>query len=412
MTSGTTNLNRKQRSVGIELLRIISMLSVMVLHVLGQGGILEKTNISQSQYGVAWFLEVLCFFGVTTYALISGFVGIDGNYRLSSIVYVWLQVVFYTVIITCIFAVAVPGSVGGYDIVAMLTPVTSGQYWYFSAYFGMFFLIPLVNLGINALKKSYLNAIFVLVVLFFSILSCISYSDVFSLKEGYSVLWLLACYFIGAYMKRFKIFEKIKSWKLICIIVLCVVLTWGFKIVLDIFTQSPRSGLLIAYNSPTVLLMSMALVVLFARMKFADKCATEKSASECVMESSTPECGAKESGDATELQANTQKPTLRSRIRKVILKIAPLSFGVYLINTNPYIFRYLMKDRFAHLANYPSLLLAISVILNALVIFLVCIAIDAVRKLIFDLCGLREKLYIIEKKICEHIDGNVERTKI
>ena len=376
MTSGTTNLNRKQRSVGIELLRIISMLSVMVLHVLGQGGVLEKTNISQSQYGVAWFLEVLCFFGVTTYALISGFVGIDGNYRLSSIVYVWLQVVFYTVIITCIFAVAVPGSVGGYDIVAMLTPVTSGQYWYFSAYFGMFFLIPLVNLGINALKKSYLNAIFVLVVLFFSILSCISYSDVFSLEEGYSVLWLLACYFIGAYMKRFKIFEKIKSWKLICIIVLCVVLTWGFKIVLDIFTQSPRSGLLIAYNSPTVLLMSMSLVVLFSRMKFADKCATEKSASEC---------GA------------------------VILKIAPLSFGVYLINTNPYIFRYLMKDRFAHLANYPSLLLAISVILNALVIFLVCIAIDAVRKLIFDLCGLREKLYIIEKKICEHIDGQHRR---
>lgn len=354
-------MNRKPRNAGIELLRIVSMISVMVLHVLGQGGVLSAVTRRGAGYYLLWLLEIMCFFGVTCYGLISGYVGIDGNYRLTNIVYVWLQVVFYTVIITVIFAFAVPESVGTYDLVSMFFPAITGKYWYFSAYMGMFFLIPLVNLGINALKKKYLNAILVTMVLFFSVLSTIFYTDAFNVRYGYSIIWLLTCYFIGAYMKRFGLFEKIKTWKLWGIFFLCVLATWGFKMIVSGLLSKEREDMLMAYNSPTVLLMAMVLVVIFARIKMSDT----------------------------------------GFIRKVVLRVAPLTFGVYLINTNPYIFAFLMRDRFAKIAQYPSILAVISVILNALVIFLICVAIDAVRKLIFDLGRLRERLYALENRFAD-----------
>lgn len=127
------------RNYGIDLLRILSMYMVVILHVLGQGGILRETIILSSNYKVVWLLEIVSYCAVNCYALISGYVGINAEYNYSNIIALWLRVIFYTVIITACFALVVPNSVGINEICNAIFPVMRKQYWYFTAYFCVFF---------------------------------------------------------------------------------------------------------------------------------------------------------------------------------------------------------------------------------------------------------------------------------
>ena len=70
----TTSPVKKERNAGIDLLRIVSMFFVVVLHSLGQGGILFNTAVGSSQYKVAWLLEIFAYGAVDIFALISGYV--------------------------------------------------------------------------------------------------------------------------------------------------------------------------------------------------------------------------------------------------------------------------------------------------------------------------------------------------
>ncbi|EOS72255.1 hypothetical protein C819_04357, partial [Lachnospiraceae bacterium 10-1] len=55
-------LKKPERNYGIDLLRIIAMLLVVVLHVLGQGGVLEASKGVRA--AVAWFFEVAAYCAV------------------------------------------------------------------------------------------------------------------------------------------------------------------------------------------------------------------------------------------------------------------------------------------------------------------------------------------------------------
>ena len=89
-----------KRNYGIDFLRCFSMFMVVMLHILGHGGILNNATSGSLNYGVAWLLETMAYCAVNCYALISGFVGTKAKYRYTNIVMLWLQVVFYTIIIT------------------------------------------------------------------------------------------------------------------------------------------------------------------------------------------------------------------------------------------------------------------------------------------------------------------------
>ena len=62
-----------KRNYGIDALRLISMFMVVVLHVLGQGGVLKAAK--NGQYIISWLLEIIAYCAVNCYAIISGYVG-------------------------------------------------------------------------------------------------------------------------------------------------------------------------------------------------------------------------------------------------------------------------------------------------------------------------------------------------
>ena len=93
---------KKERCYGIDLLRMLSMFMIVCLHVLSQGGVMVRLLSFPEPYYACWLLESACFCAVNIYGLISGYVGVTGSHRLSRIIILWLQTMFYTVGITAV----------------------------------------------------------------------------------------------------------------------------------------------------------------------------------------------------------------------------------------------------------------------------------------------------------------------
>lgn len=92
-------------NMGIDLLRILCMILIPFLHIMVHGGILNACPQFSMQYNVAWFFMALAYCAVDCYALISGYVGYHSKYKYSNIIYLCVEVVFYTVLITVLFGI-------------------------------------------------------------------------------------------------------------------------------------------------------------------------------------------------------------------------------------------------------------------------------------------------------------------
>ncbi|MBQ3490585.1 MAG: acyltransferase [Clostridia bacterium] len=350
----------RERNVGIDLLRMVSMFLVAVLHVLGQGGILSATGkiLPLTNYKVTYFLEIAAYCAVNCYAIISGYVGVKSKFKYSNIIMLWLQVAFYTLSITAIFAICYPGTVGKTQVINALFPVMKCQYWYFTAYFCMFFFTPFLNWAVNHMPRAQMRTIVISLVVMFSVLPTLfkskifgkAISDVFLLGGGYSAIWLGILYVIGAYISKYDVFKKIKAIWFILLYLFSICLTWLFK-----FEIKSIGSVYVSYTSPTILLAGVSLVAAFSKFKL-------------------------------------------SPIKKVVAFLSPLSFGVYLIHVHPLIWNKFMLNRYIDFAEFPTWKIVLAVLLAAFMIYAVCSVIDLVRHYFFKLIRLRKGLDYLEKK--------------
>ena len=88
--SDAITLPRQERNWGIDMFRIVSMLLVVTLHVMGQGGVLSYSKGINNNF--AWLFEVGAYCAVNCYALISGYVGVKSKFKYSNIMYsMWIK---------------------------------------------------------------------------------------------------------------------------------------------------------------------------------------------------------------------------------------------------------------------------------------------------------------------------------
>lgn len=157
----------KTRNYGIDFLRMISMIMIVMLHTLGHGGILRSVSFLSVHYQIAWLLEVIAFGAVNTYAMISGFVSVDSHFKISNILILWLQVLFYGILINTVFFFLLPESRNTSGWIQALFPVTRKEYWYFTAYAGVFFLSPFINQMFRNLSEKQIKLYSVLLLSYF-----------------------------------------------------------------------------------------------------------------------------------------------------------------------------------------------------------------------------------------------------
>ncbi len=348
----------ESRKYGIDLLRIISMMMIVTLHVLRNGGIIKGTEALSPQFTVAWILDCACMASVNCYALISGYVGVGRKPKYHKLALLWIQVVFYSLIITAVFSISHAAAITDDNYINAVLPISKNQYWYFTAYFCLFLLMPFLNAMLNALDKKALKALAAIITVMFSVLPIISMKDIFYVEKGYSFLWISVLYLLGGITKR--LYREGSANNLLMFFCFLAGTAAAFAFYYnDVKTHfNGVSELLTYYNSPAILLSGYSLFIISINLNIKSRAAIN-----------------------------------------IIKTLSPLTFGVYIIQTNPLIFRYLLKNYFEDYALLSPFLFTVKIIFAVIVIYLICSGIDFIRLCLFRLIRLPQGLRNLENKI-------------
>ena len=360
-------MNEKQeRNYGIDLLKIISMYMVVLLHVLGCGGIIGNSEIFSFNYYVAWFLDISAYCAVDVFAMITGYLMVGKKVNGLKIIPLWLTVFFYSTLIALSFyfipffsSIHEPSKL---SIIKSFFPVVTGQYWYFTAYFGMYFFIPFINMLVNSIEKRTHRNLCITIIIVFSLLPIMNlgYIKSFGLSRGFSAIWLVCCYVIGAYLKKYPL--NITPIKSLMIYFASIFLSWFIKyfsrfMFVVFFKKDKDTNLFIDYTSILVIVSAIALVSFFGKLNIKNMLC-----------------------------------------KKMLTFVSALSFSVYLIHTNHFIYGHVIKDSFISIVSTNPFRLFVGVIVFSLMIFVVCLSIDTIRYALFKLLKIQQIPNLFAKK--------------
>lgn len=352
-----------QRKTGVDILRMLSMYMVVVLHVLGQGGVLSSAQWMSKRYMAAWWLEIAAFCAVNCFGLISGYVGYGSKFRWSKLVGLWLQVAFYTVGITVLFAFFAPDTVSEIQWIRAFFPFTTSQYWYITAYAGMFLFLPFLNLILEHSSKVQVIGFLLAAGVMFSVLPRVLMEEPYELSNGYSMIWLIILYLLGGWIRKYNIVRYVsKRWCVILflgsttLVLLSKLLFENKKI--HILGKDVAGGMFVHYLSPFIILNAVALLCLFAQVDF------------------------------------------QSQIGKNLVRwLSPAALGVYLVHVQPLVWSYGMKGIAATFSQRRTDLMALSVLGLALAIYVGCTVVELLRLRLFSWLRVQKLLKGMDEKL-------------
>lgn len=180
------------------------MFMIVLTHILGKGGLRDAVDgRGDAYFFIVWFMQIFAYVAVNCYGLISGYIGLGSESKLSKIALLWLQVLFYTLVITACFALF-GYQLDGNDWLGAFFPVVTSQYWYVTAYFGLLVFKPLLDKGLRFISDKQLGQLVVGIFLVFSLVPALFNNKVleYSLSKGFGMTWLIILYILGAYLRR------------------------------------------------------------------------------------------------------------------------------------------------------------------------------------------------------------------
>ncbi len=277
----SSSVPAKKRSYGLDLMRILMTLFVCAIHTIYKGGLSGAVADSPKKRAIIIFLEFAVSCAVNGFAVISGYVGINSKFRLSRIAGLYFTVSFYNIVIPVIFHFT-----SGYviDKVVLLRAVFPFAYdanWYFTAYFGMFFLIPFMNAAIKHVDRKQCNIALLAIMTVFAVIPTGLYLwfkdgydiNIFNLSCGYSTLWIAVLYLVGAAIREYDLFRKVPKIAWLGCYIGATFFGTAYALVRT-FALDKEFTPLSAYNSPIIVIQAIGLLMFFKDLKLpkaADK---------------------------------------------------------------------------------------------------------------------------------------------
>ncbi len=365
---------------GIDLLKVISMLLVLVLHILGPGGMLAAVQPGSGQFYVAWFMEILAYCAVNCFAMVSGWLMMGRRFKYRKIVFLWLIVNFYNLVFVLI-DIYVRNNPMIFARFLLFFPVTIDEYWYFSAYFCLFFFIPFLNKLVDTLSKRACMALLLTGFMLFCVLKTLLPTDPFHISSGYSAWWLIYMYILGAAMKKHDLFSSVSCkgafLGYVAMAVLTLLLKTGFEWLmtkdlgyLTDFLAAYGSDRFASYVSPTIVASGVFLMLWCMKLP------------------------------------------IHRVFYKPLTFMQPLVFQVYIIHLNYVIWGGYIMDHFGHYASLSVWMLPLAVLATMAVIFVICIFVDYIRSLIFKLLHISQLLDFVSDKLSACYSGSALSAKI
>lgn len=311
-------MQKVQRKSGIELLRIICMLMIIVLHAYTYGGLNQLSNTQGGRFEVMsdfmWSFfrtPVNVFMIITGYFMSKDVLDFKKSYRRIPKVYVTM--LFYSILLTVLsfiiysnngfspsetannltsadkLEIATINKLSGrfavYSIIKMFFPLLSKQWYFLTNYVIILLLSPFINKVLVEIDKKQFKILLGLLFVFLSIYPTIStmggLKEIFStnkvlpIEYGKSMISFLFMFIIGAYLKRFvKDDEKLHFKYLGYFVGLCII-DFSLYYFLGNVTFNKvgfyNASVFGQFSNPFVILESVSIFLFFRGFQFKSR---------------------------------------------------------------------------------------------------------------------------------------------
>ncbi len=333
----------KSRNIGLDSLRIISMIMILVLHYIGKGSLLGETNNSTFYYILYYFFEAISIIAVNCYVLISGYFLINSKFKWKKVLQLWGETLFYSITIYFLIVVIGLKEFEIKDAIKSALPIMTKQYWFVNVYLMMYILSPFLNKLINALEKKEYQKLLLILIVGFSVVSILPSEYTLDASGGYGIIWFVCLYLIAAYIRLYGSPLKISSKKYFIIFILCAVFITLEMLASDMLCKyigrTSFATKFLQYNNIIVLIQSLSLFLCLKDFNLRNIALT-----------------------------------------KIVTFVAPLTFAVYLIHEQSQL-RTVLYDKILHTQNcFHNPYSIFIVVFSVLAMFIVCVVIEWIRK--------------------------------
>ena len=332
-----------KREPNFEVMRTVAMFFIVVYHCLTHGvgdgyGFSVHNPVTLSNVLFSDFLLVFSSIAVNLYVMVSGYFLVDLSFKVGRIVRTWTYACFYSVVITFLLMSL---QVEPFSIVALgksFFPISTDAYWFVTQYIGLLILSPFLALLVKQL--SYKQYVWLLIGGAFMCLAIIPDFPLgkrFHVTHGNSV-WSFAYLFLVAGFIKHHLKKLPMTWTLVSALFVTL-LTMGCEVFLG-YHDNAVSLLWFNYNGLPFIL-SVLVFIMIRQMQISE-----------------------------------------SGFWKVLVKLAPYTFGVYLIHDHLMVRGWLWSSvsltSFCDQWIYPIIVVGLCCL-----IFVVAALIDGIRKKLF-----------------------------
>lgn len=335
--------NTNERESGLELLRIIAMIFIIMHHSVGINPLVN----SQFEISLRYILIQNGKLGVDIFILISSYFMINKNLTIKHILKIVLPTWFYSVTLYLISVILHVNVFILREFITFLFPICFGHWWFISCYIFLLFLTPLLNMFIKSLNKKKHTIICIVLLVLEMILpyfKLIITGKFEAFPYSNEIVLFCVLYFIGSY---FRLYNFNVNGLILFVISLFIFLI--FKIFLPLFGLKTE---LFNLNSIGNMFLSIYLFLFFNKLKFKNK---------------------------------------------IINRVASTTFGIYLIHEHQIFKRIIWNIASDMIISYVSNIVFVY-IFSILFVFIFCMLIDLVRQMTVHKVALKVENKLLNRK--------------
>jgi peptidoglycan/LPS O-acetylase OafA/YrhL len=243
-------------------------------------------------------------------------------------------------------------------------PLGMQHNWFASVYLLLYCLFPFLAVLVKKLSKRQLQACILILLVIFSKISQILYPNSGGFDDnGYGIIWMVCLFMVAGYIKLYVPITGKWGKKLLCYVIFTLLTFISYFAITMVYLKFGKldefKTIFYSYNSPTVIVSSIALFLAFLNM------------------------GQKKVQAKTGIKIEAKTKSIGKRfIEKGILYTASLTFGIYLIHDH-----ILLRDLWVTLWDVPEAFTKWYFVFHFLdvviTVFIICGIIEACRKWLF-----------------------------
>lgn len=358
----------KERNCSLDALRILCMFMIVISHSLVHSGVYDRILLFSGNYFLTYTLHSFIYIMVNCFVLISGYFLCEGTFKTEKLLKLWIDVFFWSFLLTLLFILTGSEPFQIKTMIKAMLPITQSKYWFSTSYILMYLMVPVLNAAIHHMnKKQHFLALSTFFCVFIVLQNVIFWRN-FTTINGNSPFFFAFLYMTAAFIRLYPPQIK-RSGKYFILYMICSAITALSRFIMTAITvpffgEPLGETILLGYSSITVVLASVFIFLAFLCMEI--------------------------------------KPLW---LRKLIVFLSPLTFGIYLIHDQEFVRKFIWQHLFHPQKFTDSYCLIPYLLLISICIFIVCVFLELIRTKLFGFLGIHK----ICRSAAEKIDCAVQK---